>query len=129
MLYNKREYITILFVIAMVATAEYLHINAIVFPEIAALAFGAWVMEERPWDGPAWTIWFSPTLGAATGVLVLHFLPYQLAVLICIAFLLVFLELKVVRSSMTPSPNRARRLMMAKMGARKPNVQLPDNPP
>jgi len=103
MLFSRMEYITILFVIAMMAVAEYFQINAIIFPEIAALAFGAWVMEDRPWDGPAWTIWFSPTLGAVTGILVLHYIPYQLVVLICIAFLLVFLELKVVRSSMSPS--------------------------
>jgi hypothetical protein len=97
------EYVTMLFVVCMVAVAEHFKVNDIIFPEIAALAFGAWVMEERPWPGAAWTIWFSPTLGAVTGVLILHFLSHSIVAMVCIAFLFVLLELKLFRSSMSPS--------------------------
>jgi hypothetical protein len=97
------EYVTMLFVVCMVAIAEYFNVSDIIFPEIAALAFGAWVMEERPWPGAAWTIWFSPTLGAVTGVLILHFLSHSIVAMVCIAFLFVLLELKLFRSSMSPS--------------------------
>ena len=41
LLYKKMEYLVILFVIAIVFVAEYFHIQDIIFPEIAALAFGA----------------------------------------------------------------------------------------
>lgn len=97
------EYVTMLFVVCMVAVAEYLNVSDIIFPEIAALAFGAWVMEERPWPGAAWTIWFSPTLGALTGVLILHFMAHSLVAMVCVAFLFVLVELKLFRSSMSPS--------------------------
>jgi hypothetical protein len=43
---------SIALVICMVAMAEFLGTKDVIFPEIAALAFGAWVLEERPWSGP-----------------------------------------------------------------------------
>lgn len=92
-----------LLVVGMVAAAEYFGVQEIIFPEIAALAFGAWVMEERPWPGPTWTIWFSPTLGALTGVVLLRFLPLSLVALTGLAFVFVLLQLKLSRSSMSPS--------------------------
>ena len=97
------EWGSIALVVCMVAASELLGTKDVIFPEIAALAFGAWVLEERPWPGPAWTIWFSPTLGALTGVLVLQFLPYPLLALVGIAFALVLLELRLTRSAMSPA--------------------------
>lgn len=101
------EWASIALVMAMVAAAQWLDVKDVIFPEIAALAFGAWVMRERPWPGPAWTIWFSPTLGALTGVGVLEFAPYPLAVLVAIAFVLVLLELRLCRSAMSPAVSAA----------------------
>ena len=92
-----------LLVVGMVATAEYFGVQEIIFPEIAALAFGAWIMEERPWPGPVWTIWFSPTLGALTGVVLMRLLPLSLVALTCLAFVFVLLQLKLARSTMSPS--------------------------
>ncbi len=106
-MYSRMEYATMLFVVAMVAVAEHFQANDIIFPEIAALAFGAWVMEERPWPGPAWTVWFSPTLGAVTGVAILRVLPFSLVALVGIAFAFVLLELKFFRSAMSPSISAA----------------------
>ncbi|WP_428562911.1 MAG: hypothetical protein ACP59X_22640 [Solidesulfovibrio sp. DCME] len=102
-MYTKMEYVTMLLVVGMVALAQYVGVNDVIFPEIAALAFGAWVMEDRPWPGAAWTIWFSPTLGAATGVLIVHCLATSLVLMVVVAFLFVLLELKVCRSAMSPS--------------------------
>jgi hypothetical protein len=103
MRYSKMECLTMLLVVGMVALGEYANVRDIIFPEIAALAFGAWVMEERPWPGAAWTIWFSPTLGAVTGVLLLRAVPVSLVALVGIAFVFVLLELKLFRSAMSPS--------------------------
>lgn len=94
---------SILLVMAMVVIAGRLGSNDVIFPEIAALTFGAWVLRERPWPGPAWTLWLSPTLGAVTGVLVLRFVPASLAIAVCCAFVLVLLELQVSRSSISPT--------------------------
>uniref|UniRef100_I2PYG4 HPP family n=1 Tax=Desulfovibrio sp. U5L TaxID=596152 RepID=I2PYG4_9BACT len=103
MTYSKMECLTMLLVVCMVALGEYADIRDIIFPEIAALAFGAWVMEERPWPGAAWTLWLSPTLGAATGVLLLRAAPFSIVALVGIAFAFVLLELKLFRSAMSPS--------------------------
>lgn len=92
-----------LFVAGMVGIAEYFQVKEIIFPEIAALAFGAWVMEERPWHGPAWTIWFLPTLGAVTGVLIMRLAPHSLPTMVGLAFLFILIELKLFRSAMSPS--------------------------
>ena len=102
-MYTKAEYVTMLFVVGMVAIAEYFQVKEIIFPEIAALAFGAWVMEERPWHGPAWTIWFSPTLGAVTGILIVRLAPHSLPAMVGLAFLFILIELKLFRSAMSPS--------------------------
>ncbi|MEA5089691.1 HPP family protein [Solidesulfovibrio sp.] len=102
-MFTKSEYITMLFVVCMVAVAEYFKVNEIIFPEIAALTFGAWVMEERPWRGPAWTICFSPTLGALTGVVLLRLAPHALLPMVGLAFFFILIELKLFRSAMSPS--------------------------
>lgn len=101
------EILTIAFVTAMVFIAEYFGVKDIIFPEIAALAFGAWIMEDRPWPGPAWTLWFSPTLGAITGVLILHFMPTSIIWMILVALIFVFIELKIFKSSMSPTISAA----------------------
>lgn len=106
-MYNKMEGLTIFFVVIMVSIAEHYHVNDIIFPEIAALAFGAWVMEDRPWAGPVWTIWVSPTLGAITGVLVLSFMSNSITAMVVVALLFVFIELKLFRSYMSPSISAA----------------------
>lgn len=90
-------------VVAMVAGAGAWDGKDGIFPEIAAVAFGAWVLDDRPWPGPAWTLWFSPTLAALTGVLVLRFVPVPLAWMVGLAFVLVLLELQVSRSSISPA--------------------------
>ncbi|UJX40222.1 HPP family protein [Desulfovibrio sp. JY] len=107
MLYKKMECLVILFVMAIVFVAEYFHIHDVIFPEIAALAFGAWVLETRPWPGPVWTIWFSPTLGAITGVAILYFVPYTFTIMAFIALIFVLIELKIARSSISPSISAA----------------------
>lgn len=106
-MYTKMEWLTITFVVGMVLVAELFDVKDIIFPEIAALAFGAWVMEDRPWPGPVWTIWFSPTLAAITGVVILRTLPASVALMVFIALICVFIELKVVGSHMSPAISAA----------------------
>lgn len=104
---HKNELFTIALVIGMVLIAEYFSLNDIIFPEIAALAFGAVVMEKSPWKGHPVQIWLSPTLGAITGVTLLHLFSFSFAILICVAFLLVAAELKLLHSGVYPSISAA----------------------
>ncbi len=91
----------------MVAVAGYTLRTEMIFPEAAALAFGAWVMEETPWKGPKLNLWLSPTLAALTGVLMMRFLPYSLFLMVPVAFVLVALQLSLLRSSVMPSISAA----------------------
>lgn len=92
---------------AMTALAGIFHQNSIIFPEIAALTFGAWAMRSRPWMATNVSLWISPTLAAVTGVLIWHFVPAALPVQIALAFLCVLAELWVMRSALLPSISAA----------------------
>ncbi len=107
MLLNRNELFTILLVMAMVFVAQLFSLNDIIFPEIAALSFGAVVMEKCPWKGHPLLIWLSPTLGALTGVTLLQFFSHSFALLVCLAFLLVAMELKLFHSGVYPSISAA----------------------
>ncbi len=97
----------ILLVAAMFAIAEYSGQKEIIFPEIAALALGAWVMEKSPWQSAHFHFWLSPTLAALTGILIVRFFPYAPFFTITGAFCLVVLQLKLFRSAVLPSISAA----------------------
>lgn len=97
----------ILLVAAMFAVAEHIGQKEIIFPEIAALALGAWVMEKPPWESPPLHFWISPTLAALTGILIMRFFAYSPFFMITAAFSLVSLQLKWARSSVLPSLSAA----------------------
>ena len=98
---------TLLLIAAMFAMAEYGGQGEIIFPEIAALALGAWIMERPPWQGSALHFWISPTLAALTGVLIVRFFSYDPVPMITAAFCLVVLQLKLLRSGVLPSISAA----------------------
>jgi len=97
----------ILLVAAMFAIAEYTGQKEIIFPEIAALALGAWVMEKSPWQSTNFHFWLSPTLAALTGILIVRFFPGTPFFMISGAFCLVVLQLKLFRSAILPSISAA----------------------
>jgi hypothetical protein len=105
---NKhRQPAAILLVVAMVAAAGYAHEKEIIFPEIAALVFGAWVMKESPWQGKDRHLWLSPSLAALTGVVLQRLIPALPYISITAAFILVALQMKLMRSSVLPSLSAA----------------------
>ncbi len=104
---NWTQLVAIVLVIIMFAIAGTLQEKEIIFPEIAALAFGYWIMEESPWRGSKFAIWASPSLAALTGVLLLRYLPFSPFFLIGSAFVLVVLQLKLLRSAVLPSLSAA----------------------
>jgi len=66
----------LLLIALMFAVTTYTHQKAIIFPEIAALALGSWVMERPPWHYTNLSIWISPSLAALTGVIIVRYFPY-----------------------------------------------------
>jgi hypothetical protein len=104
---NWTQLVAIVLVVIMFALAETLGEKEIIFPEIAALAVGYWIMEKSPWQGTKLAIWASPTLAALTGVVVLRYLPFSPIFLIGCAFVLVVAQLKLLRSAVLPSLSAA----------------------
>lgn len=104
---NWTQLVAIVLVIIMFAIADTFHAKEIIFPEIAALAFGYWIMEESPWKASKLAIWISPSLAALTGVLLLRYAPLSPFYLIGSAFVLVVLQLKLLRSAVLPSLSAA----------------------
>lgn len=97
----------LLLILAMFAVAEYTRQREIIFPEIAALALGAWVMKMSPWKSSIFDFWLSPTLAALTGTLIVRFFPYAPFFMLTGAFCLVILQLKLFRSNVLPSISAA----------------------
>jgi len=105
---NKRmQCLAVLLVTGMFAAAGFFGEKGLIFPEIAALACGAWVMPRPPWRFNAITVWLSPSLAALSGVLILKYLPAPPVCLICAGFLAVVLQLKIARSAVIPSLSAA----------------------
>jgi len=103
----RHEIPAILLVVAMFAIADFSGQKEAVFPEIAALALGAWVMEKSPWPGVDLHFWISPTLAALTGILIVRYFTYAPFFMITAAFCLVALQLKLLRSAVLPSISAA----------------------
>lgn len=99
--------VAILLVVAMVAVAGYAREKDIIFPEIAALVFGSWVMKESPWQGKNRHLWLSPSLAALTGVIILRLTPSAPSVAIAAAFIAVAVQMKLMRSAVLPSLSAA----------------------
>jgi hypothetical protein len=101
----KKQFIplAIVLVIAMCIISAYTGEKEIIFPEISALAIGAWVMEKSAWGNKNFHFWLSPTIAAVTGLVITRFLPYSPFLMIAGAFVLVVLQLKIIGSEVTPS--------------------------
>lgn len=104
---KRIQLVAVFLVVLMFTVAGYANEKELIFPEIAALAFGAWVMEKSPWRGSALNLWLSPTLAAFTGFTILRLFPYSPFFMISGAFVLVALQLKLMRSAVLPSLSAA----------------------
>ena len=98
-----KKFASIMLVIGMFFAGAFFNNMEIIFPEISALAIGAWVMEKSPWQGRKLNLWLSPTLAAFTGMFLLKFFPYHPFFMIAAALVLVLLELKLLRSHVFPA--------------------------
>lgn len=97
----------LLLVIVMYTAAGSLSQKEIIFPELAALAVGTWILGNRRWLRQPLLICLSPTLAAVTGIIIVHFLSHYQVVAILLAFVAVSIELAMMRSHVTPSISAA----------------------
>jgi uncharacterized membrane protein (DUF485 family) len=87
----------------MVLLAEIFQEKELIFPEIAALVIGTWVFNKPPWGSDFFHYWISPSLAALTGFCLVKFSPIHPILNISIALILVYLQLKLLKSKVLPS--------------------------
>lgn len=87
---------------AMVAAAQATGEREILFPEILALAAGAWVAPRQPWQVSKGQMLLLMPVCAAMGVLVVRYLPVGLTGQILLGFSLVALLLLLTKTTLVP---------------------------
>lgn len=102
--YKKRtRYIYALFMIVlMVGAAEILEEKEIIFPEMAALTIGMWIVDKRVWQIKRWHMPVIMTIGAFAGIGIVHFSDLPLVFNLTFAFLFAVICLLIARTSLFP---------------------------
>ncbi|WP_066021548.1 MULTISPECIES: HPP family protein [Clostridium] len=101
----KKKFIplAILLIIIMCMVSAYACEKEIIFPEVSALVISAWILTEQTSENKSFHFWISPTIGALTGMLINRFLPSSTILMVAVAFILVFLQLKIIGSEVYPA--------------------------
>ncbi|WP_302568717.1 HPP family protein, partial [Culturomica massiliensis] len=86
----------------MVGCAEGLAEREIIFPEMAALAIGMWVVDKRVWHCNKWKMLLAMSLCSVTGVLIVRYSPFPLLGNIALAFSFAAIHLTLSRTTLIP---------------------------
>ena len=84
---RKRYLFSLVMILLMIGVAELLHEKEIIFPEMAALTIGMWIVDKRVWKIKQWQMLLLMTLGACAGVLIVLCSPLPLVLNVAMAFL------------------------------------------
>lgn len=99
---RKRYACSLIMILLMIGVAEILQEKEVIFPEMAALTIGMWIVDKRVWRIKAGQMLSLMTLGACAGVLLVLYSPFPLVVNVAIAFLFAGLSLLFTRSTLFP---------------------------
>ena len=99
-LQRRRYACSLIMILLMTGVAEILHEKEIIFPEIAALIIGLWIVDKRVWHIETGQMLSLMTLGACTGVLLVLYSSFPLVVNVAITFLFAGLSLLFTRTTL-----------------------------
>ena len=99
---RKRYLCALGMILLMIGVAELLHEKEIIFPEMAALTIGMWIVDKRVWRVKHWQMLLLMTLGACAGVFIVLYSPFPMIVNVSIAFLCSAIGLLFTRASLFP---------------------------
>jgi hypothetical protein len=77
-LQRQRYACSLVMILLMIGVAEILQEKEIIFPEMAALTIGMWIVDKRVWRIKTGQMLLLMTLGACTGVLLVLYSPFPL---------------------------------------------------
>ena len=98
----ERYLFGIVIAISMVWLAELRGEKEIIFPEICALAIGAWISEQQPWAVNKRRIFLLMSAAALFGVMVVRYCPLPLIFQVCICFAFTGIILTVSKTNFVP---------------------------
>lgn len=98
----KRYICSLAMIMLMVGAAELSGQREILFPEMAALVIGLWIVGKRVWCIRPWQMALFLPLVASFGVLIVRFSPLPLPLNVTVAFLFTAAMLYILRSSFYP---------------------------
>lgn len=99
---RKRYIYALLMILLMVGTAEILKEKEIIFPEMAALTIGMWIVDKRVWRIKRWQMPVLMTIGAYVGISIVRFSSLPLVFNLILAFMFAALCLLLTQSSLFP---------------------------
>lgn len=83
---RKRYFYALLMILLMIGAAELLMEREIIFPEMAALTIGMWIVDKRVWRVSRIGMVVLMTLGAIAGVCIVRYSPFPLLANLMFAF-------------------------------------------
>ncbi|MCC9073223.1 hypothetical protein LNQ49_16725 [Flavobacterium sp. F-65] len=108
---NRNKLIRYLFALVMIGSmigvSEWLGEKEILFPEMAALVLGLWVIDKKIWTVSRPMLIVLMTICAVFGILLVRYSPFPLLVNIAISFVFTTLCLIITRTSLIPITSAA----------------------
>lgn len=99
---RQRYFYSLMMITAMVGMAELLGEKEIIFPEMAALTIGMWIVDKRVWRVGRLQLIVLMTLGAVFGVCLVRYSPFPLYINLGIAFLFAATSLTLSCTTLIP---------------------------
>ncbi|MCX0401715.1 hypothetical protein [Clostridium perfringens] len=98
----KRYFISLVLILAMVSIAEITGEREIIFPEVAALVVGSWVLEKQPWKVSKLGLVVLMTLCSIVGVFIVRYVNLGLTIEVLIGLVFTGLILKLSKTTLVP---------------------------
>ena len=98
----KRYFISLVLILAMVSIAEITGEREIIFPEVAALVVGSWVLEKQPWKVSKVGLVVLMTLCSIVGILIVRYVNLGLTMEVLIGLVFTGLILKLSKTTLVP---------------------------
>ena len=99
---RKRYFYALLMILLMIGAAELLMEREIIFPEMAALTIGMWIVDKRVWRVSRIGVVVLMTLGAIAGVCIGRYSPFPLLANLMFAFAFAAICLTLSRATLVP---------------------------
>lgn len=99
---RKRYFYALLMILLMIGAAELLMEREIIFPEMAALTIGMWIVDKRVWQVSRASMVALMILGAVAGVCIVRYSPFPLLVNLAFAFIFTAVCLTLFRATLVP---------------------------